>query len=139
MLSYVFIHILSLICIWRIAHIRLLRIDNLDVQSGKRIVHFGGAVLAGTVVSMLGSPFNKLILSRYVGVASIPVYEISYSGAIMVRNLIETGFKALMPEISRISGNMTRQVKDKISQIYRRAMRLIFLVGVPIYGAMLIF
>jgi O-antigen/teichoic acid export membrane protein len=139
MLSYVFIHILSLICIWRIAHIRLLRIDNLDVQRGKRIVHFGGAVLAGTVVSMLGSPFNKLMLSRYVGVASIPVYEISYSGAIMVRNLIETGFKALMPEISRISGNMTRQVKDKISQIYRRAMRLIFLVGVPIYGAMLIF
>mgnify|MGYP001065930330 CR=1 FL=1 len=137
-LSYAFIHILSLICIWRIAHIRLLRMDNLDVQRGKRIVHFGGAVLAGTVVSMLGSPFNKLMLSRYVGVASIPVYEICYSGAIMVRNLIETGFKALMPEISRISGNMTRHAKDRITQIYRRAMRLIFLFGIPIYGVMLI-
>ena len=138
-LSYVFIHVMSLICIWRIAHIRLLRAGNLDAQRGRRILRFGGGIFGGTVVSMLGSPFNKLMLSRYAGVSTIPIYEIAFNGAMQFRNLIEAGFRALMPEISRISANMTRYAKDRISQISHRAMKLILLFGIPMYGAMLIF
>ena len=138
-LSYVFIHIVSLICISRIAHIRLLRINNLDAQRGKRILHFGGAVFGGSIISMLFSPFNKLMLSRYAGVSSIPVYEIAFTGSMQVRGLIEAGLRPLMPEVSRISGYMTRYAKDRISQINRRAMKLIFLCGIPMYGALIIF
>jgi len=138
-ISYVFIHIVSLICILRIVHIRFLLLRNLNAQRGKRILRFGGAVFGGTVVSMLGSPFNKLMLSRYAGVSSIPVYEIAFTGSMQVRGLFEAGFRALMPEISRISGNMTRYAKDRVSQISRHAMRLIFLFGIPMYVAMLIF
>lgn len=138
-LSYVCIHVVSLICIRRTAHIRLLRIDNLDVQRGKRILRFGGGLFGGTLVSMLGGPFHKLVLSRYAGVSTIPVYQIAFNGAMQVRNLIEAGFRALMPEISRISANMTRYAKDRISQINRRAMKGIFLFGIPMYIAMFIF
>lgn len=138
-LSYVFIHIVSLICIWRIAHIRLLRIGNLDTQRGKHILRFGGAIFGGSVISMLGSPFNMLMLSRYAGVSTIPVYEIGFKASMQVRGLIEAGFRALMPEISRIGANMTRYAKGRISQISRRAMSLIFLFGIPMYLALLIF
>ena len=48
------------------------------------------------------------------------------------------GFYALMPEISRISAKMTRNGKDRIAQIYRRVMKLIFLFGIPMYGALII-
>jgi len=137
-ISYVFIHLISLICIWRIASIHLLRINNLDAQRGKRILPFGGAVFGGSVISMFLSPFNKLMLSRYAGVSTIPVYEIAFRASMQVRGLVEAGLKALMPEISRIGANMTRYAKDRISQINRRAMKLIFLFGVPMYCGIII-
>lgn len=136
--SYVFIHIVSLIYISRIAHIRFLRIENLDTQRGKCLLRFGGAILGGTIISMLGSPFIKLMLSRYAGVATIPVYEIAFSASMQIRGLIEAGLRALMPEISRIGANMTRYAKDRISQISRHAMKIIFFFGIPMYLAMLI-
>ncbi len=138
-LSYVFVHAVSLICIWRLAHIRLLRLRNLDAQRGKRILRFGSGMFGGSIVAMVGIPFNKLMLSRYAGVDSLPVFEIAFRGAMQVRNLIEAGFRALMPEISRISGNMTRNAKGRVSQIYRRALKLIIVFGIPMYTAILIF
>jgi len=138
-LSYLSVHVASLICIRRIAGMRFLRIGNLDAQRGRRILSFGGTVFGGSVISMLFDPFNKLMLSRYAGVSSVPVYEIAFRGSMQVRGLVEAGLRALMPEISRISANMTRNAKDRISQIYRRAMKLIFLFGIPMYGALIIF
>jgi len=138
-LSYVFVHVVSLICIWRIAHIRLLRIKNLDTQRYKRLLRFGSTVFGGSLISMLYSPFNKLMLSRYAGVSTIPIFEIAFKGSMQVRNLIAAALRALMPEISRISGNTSRYAKDRISQINRRAMNLIFLFGIPMYGILAIF
>lgn len=135
----VFIHGVSLIFIWRIAHVRFLQIRNLDTQCCKRLIRFGGAVFGGSLVSMLFSPFNKLMLSRYAGVSTIPVYEIAFNGSMQVRGLVEAGLRALMPEVSRISGDLKSYAKDRISHIYRRAMKLIFLFGVPMYVILVIF
>ena len=137
-LSYVVIHVVSLIFIWRIAHIRFLRLSNLSGQCCKRLLSFGSGVFGGSLMNMLLSPFNKLMLSRYAGVSAIPVYEIAYNGSMHVRALIAVGLRALMPEISRIGANMTSRARDKISRINRRAMRLIFLFGVPMYGGLII-
>ncbi|MBL7145633.1 MAG: oligosaccharide flippase family protein [Phycisphaerae bacterium] len=137
-LSYVFIHVMSLICIWRIANIRLLRLRNLDAQRGKRLLRFGGTVFGGSLINMLFSPFNKLMLSRYAGVSTIPIYEIAFRGSMQIRNMIEAGLRALMPEISRIGANMTENAKGRISQIYRRAMKLIFAFGLPLYASLII-
>ncbi len=136
-LSYVFIHVVSLIYIWRIARIHLLRLKNLDVQRGKRILRYGCAVFGGSLIGMLLSPFNKLILSRYVGVSSVPIYEIAFKGSAQIKGLFEVGLRAMMPEISRISANMTSNAKARISQIYHRSMRLIFLLGIPVYGGII--
>jgi len=138
-LSYMFIHIASLICIRRTARIRILRLGNLDFHRGKRILRFGSAVFGGSVIVMMFSPFNKLMLSRYAGVATIPIYEIAFRGSMQVRSLVEAGLRALMPEISRISANMTRNATDRISHTYRRGVKLIFLFGIPMYGVLIIF
>lgn len=138
-LSYVFYHIVSVICIRRIACIRLLRIGNLDTQCGKHILSFGGAVFGGTLVSMLGVPFHKLMLARYAGVSTLPIYEIAFNGAMQFRGLIEAGFQALMPETSRVAAKITSQSIDRMTVLNRRAMKLIIVVGVPMYAVMLIF
>jgi len=138
MLSYALIQVASLICIRRIAAIRLLRLDNLDVQRGKKLLSFGGAVFGGSLINMFLSPFNKIMLSRYAGVSTIPVYEIAFNGSMQIRALFEAGLRAMMPEISRIGANMTSFAKDRISQLNSHAMKLIFLFGIPIYGILAI-
>lgn len=138
-LSYVFIHIASLILILRIVHIRFFRIGNLDKKRFIRLLRFGGGIFGGLLITMFVSPFNKLMLSRYAGVSSIPIYEIAYNGSRQVRTLIEVGFRAFMPEVSRLSRDKAKKATDRISQIYRRAMKLIFLFGFPIYGILAIF
>ncbi len=138
-IMYVFVHVVSLIFIWRIAKLRLLRVRNLDTQRAGRILRFGGVVFGGSVISMLLGPFNKLMLSRYAGVSSIPVYEIAFRGSMQIRGLFEAGLRALMPEISRIGANMTRNAKDRISQIYRRGMKLIIICGLPLFVVLFAF
>jgi len=138
-LSYTFIQVTSLICIRRIAAIRLLRLDNLDVQRGKHLLSFGGTVFGGSLISMFLSPFNKIMLSRYAGVSTIPVYEIAYNGSMQIRALFEAGLRAMMPEISRIGGEMTINAKERILKLYHRAMKLILMFGIPIYGVLAIF
>jgi len=137
-LSYLFIHIASLVCIWRIAPIRFLQISRFDAHRCKRLLHFGGAVFGSSLIGMLLSPFNKLMLSRYAGVSTIPVYEIAFAGSMQVRALFEAAFRAMMPEISRIGATISNYAQDRISQIYRRSMKLIFLFGTPMYAGLII-
>jgi O-antigen/teichoic acid export membrane protein len=88
---------------------------------------------------MFISPFNKLMLSRYVGVSSIPVYELAFNGSMQVRAMAEAGLRSLMPEISRISANITTQAKNRISQLNSHAMKLIFFFGIPVYVVVVVF
>jgi len=137
--SYIFNHSVSLFYIRRIARIRLLQTANLDAHRCKRLLHFGGGVFGGTVISMLGNPFNKLMLSRYAGVFTVPIYEIAFNGAMQIRGLIEAGFRAFMPESSRVTAEVTTRSIDRMTVLNRRAMKLIFLFGIPMYIAMFIF
>ncbi len=137
-LSYVFIHILSFICIRRIINLRLLNFKNMDFKCIKRILFFGSAILGGSLISMFLSPFNKLMLSRYVGVSTIPIYEIAFNGSMQVRALVESSFRALMPEISRIGANMNEYAFGRIKSIYNRAVKFVFILGVPLYTFLII-
>ncbi len=137
--SEIFTHAVSLALIRRVAPIRILRTGNLRLARMKQLVSFGSAVLGGSLLSMLFSPFNKVMLSRYVGVASIPVYEIAFTGSMHVRNLIEAGLRPLMPEISRLNGSAGEHTAAKIRRLYRRSTGLILLAGTPIYLILSIF
>jgi O-antigen/teichoic acid export membrane protein len=136
--SDLFIHALSLTLIRRMAPIRILRTGNLRLTRMKRLLGFGSGVLGGSLLSMLLSPFNKLMLSRYAGVASIPVYEIAYTGSMQIRSLAEAGIRALMPEVSRLGANMTEQARNRISEISRRSVGLILRFALPLYGVLIL-
>lgn len=137
-ISYVLIHTVSVVLIRRIAHVRLLRMSNLSERCSKRLMTFGLGLFGGSLVHMLLSPFNKLMLSRYAGVSTVPLYEIAYGGSMQVRALAEAGMRALMPEVSRIGGNMTEKAKTRIREINRRAVGLIFRLALPLYGVLIL-
>jgi O-antigen/teichoic acid export membrane protein len=131
--SYLFINIFVLVYIRRLTNISCIRLKSIDIHRCKQILRFGGAVFVSSLISMLLTPFNKLMLSRYVGVSSIPIYEIAFSGSMQIRSLMEVGLRALMPEISRLNGSMTVNAKNRISQVYNRAIKFILIFGTPAY------
>jgi len=137
-LSYTFVGGSSVFFIRKTVNIRLLRISNLDKKRCMRLLHFGGGVFSGSLVGTFLHPFNKLMLSRYAGISSIPIYEIAFNGSMQIRTLIEASLRALMPEIGRIGANMTEYARNRISQINRGAMKLVFLFGIPMYGGLII-
>ncbi|UCG58758.1 MAG: oligosaccharide flippase family protein, partial [Phycisphaerales bacterium] len=83
-LSYALVHLVSMALLWRLAHMRLLRLRNLSRRCCGRLFRFGFGVFGGSLLNMFLSPFNKLMLSRYAGVSAIPVYEIAYNGSMQV-------------------------------------------------------
>ena len=138
-ISYLFIHTASLICIRQIAKIHFMRIRNLDFQRAKRIFHFGGAVFSGSILNMFVGPFNKMMLSRYTDVSMVAVYGMAFDASMQVRSLIEAGLRPLMPAVSRIGVDLSREIKNKISQMNTRLLKLIFLFGGSLYCVLAIF
>jgi O-antigen/teichoic acid export membrane protein len=132
-LSYLVIHIASLVCIWRIVHIRLLRISNLSSRCCKRLLSFGLGLFGASVISMLSSPFYKLMLSRYVGISVIPIYEVAYNGAVQIYLLVDSILRPVMPETSRLSGLLTTVAVARIRTINRRLIKLVLYYGLPFY------
>lgn len=138
-LSYVFVHATSSILVRRIAPIHTFRPHNLDLRRMRRLFRFGGGVFGGTVITILFHPINKILLSQYVGVSSLPAYEIGFNGTMQIRAVVEAGLRALLPEISRISAEMTEAAKLRLSGINHRTVTLIFSFGTPFYAVFFIF
>ncbi len=131
--SYVFVNIASLVCIKSICRFRFFERGNLDIRHCKRTLTFGAGVFGGTLMGMFISPFNKLMLSRYAGISAIPVYEIAFSGSMQLRGLIEPAFKALMPEVSRLSANLTTQSIQRLDTIKHHVRKVLLTFAIPLY------
>lgn len=127
-------HVLSLVCVRRMVRLRTLRRKNLDPACCKRLLGISTNVFGASLIGMLGNPFNKLMLSRYAGLATLPVYDIAYTGSMQVRYLLDAGLRALVPEVSRLGAALTADAKKRIAQVYRRSLRWALLLGVPLYA-----
>ncbi len=134
--SFIVVHITSVLFIRRYLKLGFLRRDSWDLQRLKKLLHFGSAIFGSALMNILIDPFNKLMLSRYAGVATVPIYDISFRGSMQFRGLMEAGIRAIMPEVSRIGVNMTSQAHDRISSINRRSMKFIFTFGLLMYIAL---
>ncbi len=137
--SYLFISIISLVCVHRILQVWPFSLRGCKSSQYRILIRFAGGMFGGRVLNMMLSPFNKLMLSRYVGVASIPIYEIAFNGSMQVRAVTEAGLRAFVPEVSRIGAHLTKQGLDRIRRINHRAIQIILACGLPLHGAIILF
>ncbi len=129
-------HLAAFLCLRHMTHIRIRHLLCFDLPRCKRLLGFGGTMLGSSLLNMLISPLNKLIVSRYVGVGSIPIYEMAFTGSLQIRGLVSAGHAALIPEISRVSAARTPEARIRVLRLYRRSLELIFLLGAPVYAAL---
>ncbi len=116
----------------------LLSGSGFDRQRCRCLLRFGGTLFAGSLLQMLLHPFNKLIISRFVGLNAVPIYEIAFNGSMQVRGLLETGFRSLMPEISRLGVCLNQHARQRIRDINRKALYTILTGGLLVYGLLLV-
>ena len=137
--SYLFIYLSLIFCIKQKISVKIFDLHNLEIKKCRKLLSFGGNIFASSILNMLFNPFNKLMLSRYGGVAVVPIYEIAYSGSMQVRALFEVALKSLMPEISKLNSNLTMQARNRIHKINHLVMKIIFIMGIPTYGILALF
>jgi len=87
---------------------------------------------AASLISMFMVPFNKAIIARFIGLREVTYFEIANRSIMQFRSLFETGLRAIMPEISKISA-ITESAKDKVDTVLKKSMKLVFYAGVPAF------
>jgi O-antigen/teichoic acid export membrane protein len=138
-LWYVTLHSVEIVIIRRALGPRIPWHARWDPQRLKRLVSFGVGVFGGSMLNMLLTPFNRLMLSRYAGLASIPVYDIAYNSGMQVRHVVDVAVRALMPEISRVSAGAPADRRARVDRLNRKSLLLILGLGVPSFTAAILF
>lgn len=126
-------HIACVFAFRRLAGFPLLRFGLPNRAHFVKILSFGGGILAASLLNLILNPLNKLLLCKYCGVASIPVYEIGFRIAQQIRAIAIAALRALMPEVSRISASNIEGLARRLSSLNRRANRFLLLTSIPCY------
>lgn len=132
-LSTMLIHLLALRSIQKLSSVRPYQWKGVSWDLMIRMVKFGATLFAGSLLGKCLHPFIKWILAGYAGLGAVPIYDLAFRGAMQVRSMLETGFRALMPEVSRIQGQGGKGVD--VTRLLNRAMIWIWCLGAPGYLA----
>lgn len=78
----------------------------------RQAARFTVPLLLGGVFSCLLQPFNRLLIGIFISPAAAGIYDIANRAAQMLRGLIETGLRPLMPQISSLKAQADdRQIR----------------------------
>ncbi len=136
--SYLLINVLTIIGIRRVAGLRIFSVRAFCAHRLKRILKFGSMVFGSSIIGLLFDPFNKLMISRNLGVGAVPVYDIAFNAGNQIRGLIEMALRPLMPEISRLSSDPSERGKKRLWHINNRGIFFVLLMAGPLYAVILL-
>jgi len=107
-------------------------------QKMKDIFSFSGALTIASIANMLVVPFNKIIISRYVGLSEVAYYHIAYRLINAVRSTIFKGLEALMPKFSELYSKSVDSVRPLLS-IHKKGMLFALITTLPLFSMMFVF
>ena len=131
--SYFVKHLLSLFLIRRMVNFRLMKLGNISRYCFKRLLGVGIGLFGGSVVKMVGMPFNRFMLARYAGAESLPVFDIAWRGSMQICQVFGVGLRALMPEVSRTANEMSVKSFKRMRSIMRRTFGVVLATATPLF------
>lgn len=108
-----------------------------NAASFTRLTAIGWSLVGSSIVHALLAPLNRYLLTRYAGVAAIPVYDLSYNATMRLRNVAEAGVQAIMPEISQLNVRRGQDDIGRMRYLQRKTVLRLMAVGGPIYALLL--
>ena len=134
----VFAHAASVLTFRRISRGGLVILEWPRLACFQRVASFGGGVFSASLVSLALNPFNKLLLCKFGGVASVPIYDIAFHSALQVKGLAEAALRALIPEVSRLATIGSQEASERVGQLNRRVLKIMLSLSLPIYFVVLV-
>jgi O-antigen/teichoic acid export membrane protein len=124
-LGYVVLHVGSFLILRRICHFRFR--DQLRWRSEcvRNLVRTGSWLFGSTLVNLLLDPLNRVLLTRYAGLASVPQYDIALNAGMKLRSFAEVATRSISPEVARIAAIGGEEAATRIARIERRALLIV--------------
>lgn len=98
----------------------------------RKIAGFGGTMTASSLISIVIVPFNKVVISRYIGLVEVSYFEIASRAMSQIKSVFTLGIRAIMPKISELSA-VGRDVNGKITSILKKAIKLVLYLAIPAF------
>lgn len=133
--SALFLNIVSLVLIRRITRSGSWVRFSWDRLRLRRILNFGSWVFGASIVSTVINPVNKLFITRYAGIAAVPIYDISFAAGMKVRSLFESGFRSLTPEFSSLNAVRPQVAHQSLASADKKGLRAVLYCGTVVYLA----
>lgn len=101
---------------------KLFSLGRVDRIVAAELLRVGLPVFGATLITAATHPVNRIVLARYAGLASVPVYDIAYSATMHARALVESSFRSLGPAVAEAVG---KAEGFRVVQGYLRGSRLV--------------
>ena len=122
-LAYLLLHVVSSLMLRSLLKAGVFHPSLFSVGRFRSLVGFGTSIMGGSVLAMLLNPLNKFVLARYAGLASVPVYDLAFTGSMRLRNLFDSAQKAIVPEVSRLQHASPEEARKRARTIIKKALR----------------
>jgi len=137
--SVLFLSLVSLLLIRRITRSpHWLRL-TWDQPRFRRMLNFGSWVFGASILNTVFNPVNKIFVTRYAGIAAVPVYDIAYATCFKIRSLFESGFRALTPAFSSLNAVRPREANASLASADRKGLKLVLYGGTLLYLLVFLF
>ncbi|HUJ16773.1 MAG TPA: oligosaccharide flippase family protein [Nitrospirota bacterium] len=138
-LSYAIIHGVNVYLIHQLGDYSFYQTKNYNLQYVTKLLKIGSGMFGSSLINILVSPFNKIMISRFIGVSSVPIYEITYNSCMYIRSLVESGIKAISPEVSRVSAVISPDAIKRIQQLNKLSLKTILIIAAPLWIILMVF
>lgn len=98
-------------------------------------LNFGGTLTAGALLAMFIEPFNRFILGQYVSLSAAALYDVASRVVLQLRGVLEGCFR---PFVAQSSAYITSGQEEKIRELSRLSVRLVFFIGVPMFLVLIV-
>lgn len=98
----------------------------------RELLATGVWLFGASALTLSFSAMNRAILSRFAGVAQVPVYDLAFTSGMRLRSLLDAGARSIAPEITRLSIARSQHPRES-EQLTRNSRRMVLLSGAALY------
>jgi len=132
---YIFLFILCFLILKKVFKLTIFKVSYFDIRKIKKLIKFGGTIFGSKLIAIVLDPFNRIIITRFIGLSAVAYYDISLKVVKNLRSLFQMGLYATMPKVSELSsGNIGRNFG--ISNIHKKGIKFVLFFALPLFVLM---
>ncbi|WP_291318070.1 oligosaccharide flippase family protein [Desulfuromonas sp.] len=132
--AYLFMFVINYVKLRSMIKVDIFKISSFSWKRLRAMFSFGFNIFSGSMLNVMVLPIAKIVITRSIGVEGVPVIELAYRAGMQIRGVFEVAFRALMPEVSKLSSEGSRNSFLEMKKVVSKAYLLLFFGAIPLYA-----